>query len=121
MAKLRSIAPIFPTADMERMQRHYEKLGFVVRRHQENYATASRDGLNLHFKLTPDHVAATGGGAVYVSVDNADDLHSEWVAAGVGLTDDLFDPGFGVWEAAHTDGDGNLIRFGSAVAAQPRP
>ncbi len=31
----------------------------------------------------------------------------------MGETSDLFDPGFGVWEAAHTDGDGNLLRFGS--------
>ena len=42
-----------------------------------------------------------------------DALHAEWVAAGVGVTSDLFDPGFGVWEAAHTDPDGNLLRFGS--------
>ena len=31
----------------------------------------------------------------------------------MGETTDLFDPGFGVWEAAHTDPDGNLLRFGS--------
>ena len=42
-------------------------------------------------------------------------LHAEWRAAAVGETSDLFDPGFGVWEAAHTDGDGNLLRFGSPV------
>ena len=35
---------------------------------------------------------------------------------GVGETSDLFDPGFGVWEAAHTDGDGNVLRFGSPLA-----
>ena len=33
----------------------------------------------------------------------------------MGETTDLFDPGFGVWEAAHTDGDGNLLRFGSPL------
>ena len=33
----------------------------------------------------------------------------------MGETSDLFDPGFGVWKAAHTDGDGNLLRFGSPV------
>jgi hypothetical protein len=33
----------------------------------------------------------------------------------VGETSDLLNPGFGVWEAAHTDGDGNLLRFGSPV------
>ena len=35
----------------------------------------------------------------------------------MGETSDLFDPGFGVWEASHTDGDGNLLRFGSPVKA----
>ncbi len=50
-------------------------------------------------------------------MDDADALWSEWRAAGVGETSDLFDPGFGVWEAAHTDGDGNLLRFGSRAAA----
>jgi hypothetical protein len=37
------------------------------------------------------------------------------VASGVGETSDLFDPGFGVREAAHTDPDGNVIRFGSPI------
>ena len=48
-------------------------------------------------------------------MDDADALWAEWRAAGVGETSDLFDPGFGVWEAAHTDGDGNLLRFGSRL------
>jgi predicted enzyme related to lactoylglutathione lyase len=118
MATLRSIAPILPTGDMDAMRRHYEQLGFEVRVHHGGYATASRDGFNLHFHLVPDHSPA-GAGAVYLAVDDADALHAEWVAAGVGETGDLFDPGFGVWEAAHTDGDGNLIRFGSPVTQGP--
>jgi hypothetical protein len=35
--------------------------------------------------------------------------------------DDLSDPGFGVWESALTDADGNVIRFGSPVRGQGRP
>jgi hypothetical protein len=118
---VRSVSPIFPTADMDNMQTHYERLRFVVHRHHQEYATVSRDGINLHFKLTPGHDAAQGGGAAYLSVDDADALHAEWVSAGVGQTSDLFDPGFGVWEAAHTDGDGNLIRFGSPRPSTPSP
>ena len=102
------------------MQHHYEQLGFVVRVHPGGYATASRDGINLHFHLVADHSAAFGG-AVYLAVDDADALHAEWVSAGVGETGELFDPGFGVWEAAHTDGDGNLIRFGSPVPGNRAP
>jgi hypothetical protein len=120
MVLFRSIAPILPTADMGQMQSHYEKLGFTVQVHHGGYATATRDGINLHFRLTEAHDPRLGG-ALYIAVDDADALHAEWVAAGVGETDDLFDPGFGVWEAAHTDPDGNLIRFGSPVAGTTRP
>jgi hypothetical protein len=115
---LRSVAPILPTADMARMQDHYERLGFTVRVHHGGYATASRDGCNLHFALLGDGEVRQAG-AVYLAVDDADALHAEWVAAGVGDTGDLFDPGFGVWEAAHIDPDGNLVRFGSPARAQP--
>ncbi len=116
MATLRSIAPIFPTADLRAMRSHYEALGFAVGVHGGGYGTAERDGIRIHFRhvpglsLLPEHL-----GAAYVAVDDADALHAEWRAAGVGETSDLFDPGFGVWEAAHTDGDGNLLRFGSPL------
>jgi hypothetical protein len=98
---------------MDAMQRHYACLGFTVRVHGADYATATRDRINLHFHLVPEHDLATSAGAVYLAVDDANGLHAEWRTAGVGETGDLFDPGFGVWEAAHTDPDGNLIRFGS--------
>jgi predicted enzyme related to lactoylglutathione lyase len=120
MATLRSIAPILPTADMDRMRAHYEQLGFTVHVHQGGYATATRDGINIHFRLGAEHDPAPGGGAVYLAVDDADALHAEWGRpAGGETSDELFDPGFGVWEAAHTDGDGNLIRFGSPVGSGP--
>jgi hypothetical protein len=109
---LQSVTPIFPTADMEAMRRHYEALGFTVHEHGGGYGTVARDGIRIHFRLD----AAGGPGAAYLAVDDADALHAEWRAAAVGETTDLFDPGFGVWEAAHTDGDGNLLRFGSPVA-----
>jgi hypothetical protein len=115
MASLQHVAPIFPTADMERMQAHYEALGFSVTVHGGGYGTAARDGIRIHFKLVPDMASATERGAAYVGVDDADALHAEWRAAAVGETSDLFDPGFGVREAAHTDDDGNLLRFGTPV------
>ena len=119
-ATLRSVAPILPTADLDGMRTHYEALGFAVQVHAGGYATASRDGVKLHFRHEPDPAADSGTGAAYLAVDDADALHAELVAAGVGETSDLFDPGFGVWEAAHTDPDGNLLRFGSPVVkAEP--
>ena len=49
-----------------------------------------------------------------MAADDADALHAEWAPGGRGgdrRTSST--PGFGVWEAAHTDPDGNLLRFGS--------
>jgi predicted enzyme related to lactoylglutathione lyase len=114
LANLESVAPIFATADLDRMRTHYEALGFAVHMHQDGYATASRDVVNLHFRHAPAPEPVAPG-AAYISVDDADTLQAEWKAAGVGETSDLFDPGFGVWEAAHTDPDGNLLRFGSPL------
>jgi hypothetical protein len=116
MASLQHIAPIFPTADMEAMRIHYEALGFSVHVHGGGYATAARDGIRIHFNLDGTAAPRAGAGAAYLAVDDAGALHAEWVAAAVGETSDLFDPGFGVWEAAHTDCDGNLLRFGSPLA-----
>jgi catechol 2,3-dioxygenase-like lactoylglutathione lyase family enzyme len=105
-----SVAPILPTADMERMQTHYEALGFIVKVHHGGYATAARDGFNVRFGLREQ---VTEPGALYFSVSDVDALHAEWATAGVGQTGEVFDPGFGVREAAHIDPDGNIIRFGS--------
>jgi hypothetical protein len=115
MASLRSIAPIFPTSDLEAMRSHYEALGFTVAVHAGGYATAARDGVQIHFRLEPELAAGAERGAAYIGTDDADALHAEWRRAAVGETDDLFDPGFGVWESAHHDPDGNLLRFGSPL------
>ena len=114
MATLLSVAPIFPTADMDAMRAHYEALGFSVLVHGMGYGTAARDDVRIHFRHVPGLGETEERGAAYIGVDDADALQAEWVAAEVGETTDLFDPGFGVWEAAHTDLDGNLVRFGSS-------
>jgi hypothetical protein len=120
MATLLSAAPIFPTADLEAMRAHYEALGFDVRVHAGGYATAARDAVRIHFRHVPDTAEERRAlGAAYLAADDADALHAEWRRAGVGETTDLFDPGFGVWEAAHTDPDGNLLRFGSPIKQAP--
>jgi hypothetical protein len=114
MATLQSAAPIFPTADLEAMRAHYEALGFEVHIHGGGYATAARDVVKIHFRLV-DAGETLAPGAAYLASDDADALHAEWRRSGVGETSDLFDPGFGVWEASHTDGEGNLLRFGSPI------
>ena len=82
MATFQSIAPIFPTADMDAMQAHYEALGFDVHVLGGGYGTASRDGVRLHFRLDPDLDPASERGAAYIAVDDADALHAEWTGGG---------------------------------------
>jgi hypothetical protein len=121
MATLQSAAPIFPTSDLGVMRAHYEALGFEVRLHREGYATAARDAVRIHFHQSPAGESPPAPGAAYLAADDAEALHAEWRRAGVGETSDLFDPGFGVWEAAHTDPDGNLLRFGSPLVLRSGP
>ena len=123
MPTVTSIAPIFPTADLDAMRAHYESIGFTVLVHQSGYATAARDDVKIHFRHVPGLAerAEAERSAAYLAVDDAEALHAEWRASGVGETSDLFDPGFGVWEAAHTDADGNLLRFGSPLPPRSAP
>ena len=116
MATLRSIAPIFPTADLGAMQAHYEALGFEVHVHEGGYGTAARDGvrhpLPAHARTS---VRRTSGARPTSPWTTRTRCTPSGGRRGWARRRDLFDPGFGVWEAAHTDGDGNLLRFGSRL------
>ena len=120
MATLQSIAPIFPTADLEAMRAHYEALGFAVHVHGGGYGTAARDGVRSTSATCPTArppVRRRGG---RLPRRRRRRRAPRRVAGGRrGRDVDLFDPGFGVWEAAHTDADGNLLRFGSPLAPVP--
>jgi hypothetical protein len=56
----------------------------------------------------------TGTGALYIHVDDADQLAKGWRAAGVNVIgpDDYE---YGKREGSHLDPDGNLLRFGSPL------
>ena len=53
MASLQSVAPIFPTADMDAMQRALRGLGFAVHVHGGRLRHGARDGIRIHFQLVP--------------------------------------------------------------------
>ena len=119
MASLQHIAPIFPTADMDAMRAHYEALGFTVHLHGGGYGTAARDAVRIHFKLVPDLGPATERGAAYVG-ERRRHRPACGVVGGSGRRDlRPVRPRIrrACFEAAHTDGDGNLLRFGSPVRA----
>ncbi len=56
--------------------------------------------------------------AVYLHVADADDLPTQWSAAGVdGRHHAPVDTDYGLREGAYVDPDGNLLRYGSALRA----
>jgi uncharacterized glyoxalase superfamily protein PhnB len=108
------IEPIFTVADVAAARAHYELLGFTTSEHDETYAFAHRQELTIHLVAPEEDDDVIGGSALYVHVDDADDLAEQWRRAGqsvIGPED--FD--YGKREGSHVDPDGNLIRFGAPI------
>jgi glyoxalase/bleomycin resistance protein/dioxygenase superfamily protein len=105
--------PIFVVTDMSRSRNHYTKMGFTITAHDETYAFAERDGLlSIHLALANDDRPAPA--TLYLHCDDADVVAREWRLAGLHV-DDPTDMDYGRREGAHTDPDGNVIRFGSPI------
>ena len=113
---LRRSAPVFVTTDLTRALAHYSRLGFTVEAYDgaDYYGYAFRDGIEIHLAKVDEVDPATTTSCVYLWVDDAAALHDEWAAAQVeGRLVAPTSTDYGLQEGAHTDGDGNLIRFGS--------
>ena len=113
MLRIVGVEPIFVVADMPRAVAHYERLGFDISHYDAGYAFARRGDLNLHL-AGADEGESPGGGALYLHVNDADELAAEWRAAGVEIVEPR-DFDWGKHEGSHRDPDGNLIRFGSRL------
>jgi catechol 2,3-dioxygenase-like lactoylglutathione lyase family enzyme len=108
--------PIFTVTDVQRAVEHYQRLGFSTSFHDETYAFAHRDDLTIHLAHRDDP-ASEGTAALYLHVDDAEELAAEWRRAGVQVAGpEDFD--YGKREGWHVDPDGNKIRFGSPL---PQP
>jgi uncharacterized glyoxalase superfamily protein PhnB len=107
--------PIFSVRDVELAVDHYQRLGFTTEYHDETYAFARWGNLVIHLAHdeNPDQHMTS---ALYIHVDDADELAAEWRKAGM----EVLGPenqDYGKREGHHVDPDGNLIRFGGP----PRP
>jgi len=116
MPELSFVAPVMPMTDLDRTVDHYRRLGFKVEVYNPEYVMTTRDGVEMHFGLMPDHDPLRTAGCVWLLVDDADALYQEWVSTGVGDTREPFDTDYKIREGAHIDPDGNLLRFGSPLA-----
>ena len=111
---LNGVEPIFGVSDLTRSIDHYQRLGFETSLHDETYGFAEWDGqLTIHLTQNDDPAAPTVGG-LYLHVDDAAQLADQWRKAGVEV-DGPEDQDYGKREGSHSDPDGSLIRFGSAL------
>ena len=111
--------PIFKVIDVERAVDHYARLGFTIELHDETYAFAHWGSLVLHLARDP-HPDAHTTGALYLHVDDADEVVDEWRKAGMKVSDPE-DQDYGKREARHFDPDGNLLRLGSPLSEEVGP
>jgi len=110
-AAITGVVPSFSVADIDRAVDHYQRLGFRTSLVDQAHALARRDGLIIRLAHADRHPAGRGS-IVLLHVDSADQLAGEWRLAGVAVTGPA-DDGSGAHEGAHTDPDGNTIRFRS--------
>lgn len=106
--------PIFSVVDLERSADHYRRLGFTISYRDDTSAFAHRDGWTIHRSSEP---TTAGGGALYLHVDDADQLAQDWRKAGLEVAGPQDYP-WAKREGSHTDPDGNLVRFGSPLRRQ---
>jgi catechol 2,3-dioxygenase-like lactoylglutathione lyase family enzyme len=117
--RMAAVAPVLPTRDVQRSLEHYRRLGFEVRAYRPEdgapgYGYLHWDEVDLHLSRWDEHDPLTTASQVYLYVDDADALHTQWQAAGVeGRFIAPSDAEYGLREGAHVDPEGNLIRYGS--------
>ncbi len=114
---VQGMAAVLAVRDLPAALEHYRRLGFDVRAYEGGgYGYAARDGANFHLNVFARLDPWENTSTVYLYVDDADALYTEWRTSGV--TGQFFEPEnteYGLREGAHSDRDGNLIRFGSPL------
>jgi catechol 2,3-dioxygenase-like lactoylglutathione lyase family enzyme len=114
------VAPIFPVGNLVTALAYYRGLGFVVHHwHSGGYGFVTFDGAEIHLGVEPDlDTRADRRSSAYLFVEDADALAETWLAAGgdVRLPEDTE---WGQHEGVLVDPDGNVIRFGSPINADP--
>ncbi|MFZ0668332.1 MAG: MarR family transcriptional regulator [Acidimicrobiales bacterium] len=124
LRQFRRFSPVLPVRDLATALTHYETLGFKIVPYEktDGYGFAWRDGMDLHFCVEEDQVASENRTSVYLYVRDADALYEEWSKPGLGGTTTApEDTPWEMREGTHTDVDGNVIRFGSALSVPHQP
>lgn len=120
------VVPMLPSMDMAESRSFYERLGFTVFYHDDNFLGVNKGQLELHFWPCSDrHICEASG--CYFRVGDVDAYFSEWSFLPVKpiLTEGEADHArisgapedrpWGMREFYLWDPNGNLIRIGSVI------
>jgi catechol 2,3-dioxygenase-like lactoylglutathione lyase family enzyme len=111
---------MLPAADIDRTAQFYADLGFSLRRRTgDEYGILERDGVELHFYAYRDLDPAANSAGCYMRVSDVDALHAEFSARQVERLTPVEDKRWHMREFCIIDPNGNLLRFGQAIATRP--
>ena len=119
MPHLNKFTPIFRVKDLPAALSFYTRIGFAIdlefkfsENHKTHYAGVSRDGQSLHLSTFGENGQTNT--QVFVTVDDIDALHSEFVEAGLNCPAPE-DMEWGQREMSLRDLDGNALRFAMPI------
>jgi uncharacterized glyoxalase superfamily protein PhnB len=107
--------PMLPMRDAKETAAFYARLGFHVEldlSREGTHGVARRGDVVVHFFHRPDVAPANNYSRCYLSVEDADALHAEFVAAGIEGLAAIEDAPWGMREFHVRDPNGNLLRIG---------
>jgi catechol 2,3-dioxygenase-like lactoylglutathione lyase family enzyme len=120
----RSAIPIMPSADLDRTIGFWRPIGFEVVERFDGYLVTHADGVELHFTVDAGRDVSGGvvgprPGSAFVHVQDALALWKRLRSADVVSIGPVEEHDYGLREFVVTDLDGNRVRFGSPVGAEP--
>lgn len=101
--------PVLTTTDLTASMRFWASAGFTVSRFGADFASANKDGVELH--LVDASGAGRDRGEAYLHVRGIDDVHAAWASAGLSPTA-LRDKPWEMREFNVVDPGDNMVRVG---------
>lgn len=118
-----SVSPVLPVRDVAEALRRYESMGFVTNayRHEPGaipfYGFVCMGPTEYHVTRVSELDPLQNTSALYLYVDDADEVFERWKAAVDGRFEGPEDTEYGLREFAYVDPDGNLFRVGAPLEA----
>jgi uncharacterized glyoxalase superfamily protein PhnB len=114
-SKLKSVAPIFQVANMQRAINYYTRvLGFGIEwtaGEPPTHVSVSRDSVEISLTMEAHPVASR----IYIEVDEVDDYFGCITSAGALVKAPLADRPYGMRDGRVDDPDGNSIQLGEPL------